>query len=250
MGRLGVLPGLRAGPDHRRPVGDDRGRKKMLQIGTAGFVIMSAVIGFATDPNVLIGARFVQGLAAGLLNPQVSGIIQNVFPRSERRGRSQSWGAHRRRVRRRPGTRRRHPLRIRDAPRLADHVPHQCARRHRIIGSDPPVVADHSSHRDGAPARSARREPHRLRVAGGVVPRRRIRLESRLPAGLYLHPAAAFFALFVWWEAGPARRRGYPLIDLTLFRIRTFATAARSQSSTSAAWPPFRCCSRSSCSKA
>ncbi len=36
-------------------------------------------------------------------------------------------------------------------------------------------------------------------------------------------PAAAFFALFVWWEAGPGRRRGYPLIDLDLFRIRTFA---------------------------
>ena len=36
-------------------------------------------------------------------------------------------------------------------------------------------------------------------------------------------PAAVFLAAFFWWEAGPARRRGYPLIDINLFRIRSFS---------------------------
>ncbi len=65
-------------------LGDDRGRKQMLLIGTAGFIVTSAVIGFAPNPHVLMVARFVQGLAGGLLNPQVSGFVQNLFPRRER----------------------------------------------------------------------------------------------------------------------------------------------------------------------
>jgi MFS family permease len=36
-------------------------------------------------------------------------------------------------------------------------------------------------------------------------------------------PALAVLAGFIGWERGPGRRRGYPLIDLALFRIRSFA---------------------------
>jgi predicted MFS family arabinose efflux permease len=36
-------------------------------------------------------------------------------------------------------------------------------------------------------------------------------------------PALAVLAGFVAWERGPARRRGHPLIDLSLFRIRSYA---------------------------
>jgi MFS family permease len=35
-------------------------------------------------------------------------------------------------------------------------------------------------------------------------------------------PALAVLAGFVAWERGPARRRGHPLIDLSLFRIRSY----------------------------
>jgi hypothetical protein len=36
-------------------------------------------------------------------------------------------------------------------------------------------------------------------------------------------PALAVLAGFLRWERGPAARRGYPLIDLALFRIRSYA---------------------------
>jgi MFS family permease len=36
-------------------------------------------------------------------------------------------------------------------------------------------------------------------------------------------PALAVLAGFVVWERGPGARRGYPLIDLSLFRIRSYA---------------------------
>jgi MFS family permease len=41
--------------------------------------------------------------------------------------------------------------------------------------------------------------------------------------GLLLIPAAVVLSGFVAWERGPARRRGHPLIDITLFGIRSYA---------------------------
>jgi len=35
-------------------------------------------------------------------------------------------------------------------------------------------------------------------------------------------PALAVLAGFVGWERGPARRRGHPLIDIALFRVRSY----------------------------
>lgn len=47
---------------------------------------------------------------------------------------------------------------------------------------------------------------------------------SRDPRLAYLLlPAAAVLAAFVLWERGPAARSGYPLIDLGLFRIRSYS---------------------------
>src|SRR3954470_703029 len=60
-------------------LGDDRGRKRMLMIGVGAFVVFSAMVGAAPTPGVLIAGRFLQGLAGGLINPQVSGLIQQLF---------------------------------------------------------------------------------------------------------------------------------------------------------------------------
>src|SRR4051794_16613626 len=65
-------------------LGDDRGRKRMLMIGIAAFVVFSAMVGAAPTPGVLIAGRVLQGLAGGLLNPQVSGLVQQLFPPAER----------------------------------------------------------------------------------------------------------------------------------------------------------------------
>ncbi|WP_216819775.1 MFS transporter [Frondihabitans sp. 762G35] len=65
-------------------LGDTRGRRRMFLIGVTGFVLASACVGLAPNPGVLIAARVVQGLFGGVLGPQVSGYIQNAFPKSER----------------------------------------------------------------------------------------------------------------------------------------------------------------------
>jgi MFS family permease len=65
-------------------LGDTRGRRRMFIIGLVGFIIASAAVGLSPVPLVMIAARVIQGLFGGLLGPQVSGYIQNAFPRSER----------------------------------------------------------------------------------------------------------------------------------------------------------------------
>ena len=65
-------------------LGDTRGRRRMFFIGLTGFIIASTAVGLSPVPLVMIAARVIQGLFGGLLGPQVSGYIQNAFPKSER----------------------------------------------------------------------------------------------------------------------------------------------------------------------
>ncbi|NRQ31458.1 MFS transporter [Nonomuraea sp. NN258] len=65
-------------------LGDARSRRAMFMWGVTLFTVSSAACGMAWDMHVLILARLVQGMAAGLLNPQVSGLIQQVFHGPER----------------------------------------------------------------------------------------------------------------------------------------------------------------------
>jgi EmrB/QacA subfamily drug resistance transporter len=68
-------------------LGDDHGRRLMFQIGVAGFAVTSALSGLAPTAEILIVARVFQGISGGLINPQVSGLIQQMF-RGEERGRA------------------------------------------------------------------------------------------------------------------------------------------------------------------
>ena len=65
-------------------LGDDRGRKKLFLIALALFTLTSALAGVATDPTWLVVARLVQGAAGGMLNPQIIGVIQQLFSGPER----------------------------------------------------------------------------------------------------------------------------------------------------------------------
>jgi EmrB/QacA subfamily drug resistance transporter len=65
-------------------LGDTRGRRRIFFIGVTGFILASAAVGLSPVPLVLIAARVIQGIFGGLLGPQVSGYIQNAFPKSER----------------------------------------------------------------------------------------------------------------------------------------------------------------------
>jgi EmrB/QacA subfamily drug resistance transporter len=205
-------------------LGDDRGRKRMLLVGIAAFVVCSALVGLAPSPAVLIAARVLQGLAGGLVNPQVSGLIQQLFPRHER---GKAFGV------------------------LGATVGIATAAGPVIGGALIALGGDEFGWRlcflvnvpVGLAALvlcgrllppSPRRDAHRpldlpgaallaLGVLGVLFPAVEFDADHDPRLLLFLAPALAVLAGFVGWERGPGRRRGYPLIDLQLFRIRSFA---------------------------
>jgi EmrB/QacA subfamily drug resistance transporter len=65
-------------------LGDDHGRRLMFQVGVGTFTATSMLAGLSPTAPVLIGARVLQGLSGGLINPQVSGLVQQMFRGSER----------------------------------------------------------------------------------------------------------------------------------------------------------------------
>jgi EmrB/QacA subfamily drug resistance transporter len=65
-------------------IGDARGRRPTLMLGLAIFTLASAACGFAQNAIMLIVARLVQGIGGGLVTPQNSGLIQNLFRGAER----------------------------------------------------------------------------------------------------------------------------------------------------------------------
>ncbi len=65
-------------------LGDIYGRKRLFMLGMAGFTLASALCGLAPGPELLVGARLVQGFGAALMSPQVLSIIQVTFPPEER----------------------------------------------------------------------------------------------------------------------------------------------------------------------
>jgi EmrB/QacA subfamily drug resistance transporter len=65
-------------------LGDARSRKTVFMVGVAVFTIASAVCGAAQEPLWIGAARVVQGIGGGLITPQVSGFIQNLFKGPER----------------------------------------------------------------------------------------------------------------------------------------------------------------------
>jgi EmrB/QacA subfamily drug resistance transporter len=65
-------------------LGDALGRRRMFLIALAAFVATSALAGAAPNETLLVTARLLQGVAAGMLTPQNSGLIQDLFRGAER----------------------------------------------------------------------------------------------------------------------------------------------------------------------
>ncbi|MEU9982073.1 MFS transporter [Streptomyces sp. NPDC050856] len=65
-------------------LGDIYGRKRLFLIGMAGFTVASALCGLAANPEILVAARLLQGAMAALMVPQVLAIIHVTFPAHER----------------------------------------------------------------------------------------------------------------------------------------------------------------------
>src|SRR4051795_9236925 len=60
-------------------IGGARGRRPVFMWGLTLFVLASVACGLAPNDGTLIVARLLQGAAGGVLTPQVSGLIQQLF---------------------------------------------------------------------------------------------------------------------------------------------------------------------------
>lgn len=65
-------------------LGDIYGRKRLFLVGTAAFTIASALCGVAANQEMLVGSRLLQGAAAAMMVPQVLSIVHVTFPAHER----------------------------------------------------------------------------------------------------------------------------------------------------------------------
>ncbi|WP_373921886.1 MFS transporter [Streptomyces sp. T12] len=65
-------------------LGDIHGRKRLFLIGIGGFTLASALCGFAANPEMLVASRILQGTMAALMVPQVLSIVHATFPAHER----------------------------------------------------------------------------------------------------------------------------------------------------------------------
>ncbi|MFG3101689.1 MFS transporter [Streptomyces sp. NPDC048182] len=65
-------------------LGDIHGRKRVFLIGIGGFTLASALCGLAANPEMLVASRVLQGGMAALMVPQVLSIVHATFPAHER----------------------------------------------------------------------------------------------------------------------------------------------------------------------
>ncbi|MFB7244190.1 MFS transporter [Streptomyces populi] len=65
-------------------LGDMRGRRQSFLVGLALFTLSSGACGLAPSASWLVLFRLVQGAAAGMVAPQTSGLIQQMFQGAER----------------------------------------------------------------------------------------------------------------------------------------------------------------------
>jgi EmrB/QacA subfamily drug resistance transporter len=65
-------------------IGDTHSRRAVFAIGLIVFTAASGLAGAATSPLWLSAARIVQGIGAGILIPQIAGFIQTLFRGPER----------------------------------------------------------------------------------------------------------------------------------------------------------------------
>lgn len=201
-------------------LGDARSRRAVFMAGLGLFTVASAAAGVAPGIGWLIAARLVQGMAGGLLNPQIAGLIQVMF-RGHERGRAfGSLGA---------------TIGIATAAGpiiggalIAIAGAQEGWRWVFYVNVPVGLIALPLAWRLlPAPAGDRRRESLDpvgvLLLGAGVVALLLPFVQEQQWHGpgkwLLLPAAAVVLAVFLWWE----RRHRAPMIDLGLFRLRSYA---------------------------
>lgn len=221
--------------------GDLFGRGRLFVTGVSVFALGSLIAGFAPDPVMLNVARIVMGLGSGLLSPQGVGMLQQYFS-GKLRGRAfgmfgtivgvsvgigpvlgggliavlgNEWGW-------RSAFLINVPIAV-TAIVLGRFWLPQSAWRGSAAGTDHSEDTDHSGgrHADFDPV--------------GLVLLSLGTLLIMLPflersAGAWIYALVPLGAVVIWlwvrWENRYARRGGSPMVDMKLFRTRTFAYGA------------------------
>ncbi|GAB2457954.1 efflux MFS transporter permease [Jatrophihabitans fulvus] len=205
-------------------LGDDRGRRRMLLVGIAGFVLTSLLAGLAPTPGVLLAARLLQGLAGGLVNPQVSGLVQQLFPLSER---GRAFGVL--------------GLNVGLAQALGPVLGGLIIAVGGVefgwrltflvnvpVGTVAFLLVWRMLPRDRVSATPRALDLPGVALltvglAGVLYPVVQYDADRDATRLLFVLPALAVLVGFLRWERGPARRRGHPLIDTSLFSVRSFS---------------------------
>lgn len=204
-------------------LGDIHGRRRMFVLGMAAFAIASVLCGLAPSAETLIAARFVQGIAAALLFPQVLAIMRVSYDGDDRRRAFAAMGV---------------VLGVSAIAGqllggfLVEFAPWGLGWRAVFLVNLPLALAVlpfagrllPESRAEGAV---------RLDIPGAVLGGMALGLivypliegrQAGWPAWAFASMAAAVpaTALFVWYERRVARRGGAPVLDMALFRDPAF----------------------------
>ncbi|WP_433154291.1 MFS transporter [Actinomadura nitritigenes] len=200
-------------------LGDARSRRAVFMTGLALFTAASALAGIAPTMTWLVLARLLQGVAGGILNPQVAGLIQQLFQGGDR---GRAFGALGAVIGIATAA---GPLLGGGIIALAGHaegwrwvfyvnIPVGVAALFLAWRLLPPPVRGEKQGLD---------PPGVLLLGAGVVCVLLPLVQEQQWHGnlkwLLVLAGALLIAAFVWWE----RRARAPMVDLGLFRLRSYA---------------------------
>jgi EmrB/QacA subfamily drug resistance transporter len=205
--------------------GDLFGYRRLFLIGMAGFAAASLLCGIAQTPGQLVAARLLQGLTGALMVPQVLALITAMFPANER-PHAMSWFGVTAGLGSIAGQ-------VLGGLLLDADVFGLGWRIIFLINIPVGAIALFFAVRLLPAGRAAARP--RLDPLGAIGISAALAMalapltlgsETGWPAWTWVSLAASapVMVLTLRWERRLSRRGGEPLLDLALFRIRSFAT--------------------------
>ena len=205
-------------------LGDRYGRRRMFELGVAGFIATSVVCATAPTATLLVVGRMLQGLSAAVMVPQILATVQTIFPEEERQRAVGAFSAVA-------------GLAVMSGPLLAGALiawnPLDLSWRAIFLVNVPIGLAVLAATRLWVPE-TRQEDPDRLDLVGvalvsatmfavvfGLISAHQEGWGS--PGSLTLAAALPLGAVFARWEIRSERTGGAPVIPLSLLRERGFA---------------------------